>query len=144
MKRTIDPLLIARAEKNINALTLLQASWNKLSMAQQDRLRKDSEVVKSQKTEPSSHNDGKDGSLTIDQAKELFENYLFVACPECEAPVGQLCEINRAVWIHASRYVETERSPHSRACGPFCRGHGSEECSTDCPTCQGKSLKELS
>lgn len=29
--------------------------------------------------------------------------------------------------------------PHSRACGPFCKGHG-PECHENCPTCHGKSV----
>lgn len=31
-----------------------------------------------------------------------------------------------------------DRRPHSRACGPFCQGHGTA-CSTNCPTCGGRA-----
>lgn len=34
------------------------------------------------------------------------------------------------------------KGPHSRACGPFCKGHG-VECHASCPTCSGRPVEEL-
>ena len=36
------------------------------------------------------------------QAYEMFKKYLVHKCPECEAPVGKLCN-KGGVWIHLER-----------------------------------------
>lgn len=70
-------------------------------------------------------------------------------CPACQTgPTRSLtgydaraCECGRRIWtgIEEAEYAAKDRRPHSRACGLFCQGHGSD-CATDCPTCHGRPL----
>lgn len=60
---------------------------------------------------------------------------------ESTRAVRDILDEARASEEHGPRIKELVDSiganlPHSRACGPFCRGHG-PACSTNCPTCHG-------
>ncbi len=46
--------------------------------------------------------------LTSDEARSIFAKYLHVKCRQCKAPVGQMCVVNRGVWVHAERFVDTD------------------------------------
>ena len=43
------------------------------------------------------------------EAKKKFAKELEIACRACKASVGELCVENRAVWIHAERFVDREK-----------------------------------
>jgi hypothetical protein len=38
------------------------------------------------------------------EAMETFKDLIVNECPNCKAPVGELCVENRGVWIHIERF----------------------------------------
>lgn len=93
--------------------------------------------------------DGVDRSVLPGRTKHVHDWMApaVVSDPELECACGAFAYRRRNGEIIVIREAdgtavvpEVDNRPHSRACGPFCRGHGTA-CSKNCPTCGGMDIK---